>query len=252
MNRTDRFLNHLDKSMSIIEIGPSHAPLVPKADGWNTTIVDHASKEDLCIKYARMANRQRIEDVDVIWSGGELDTKFPTQSHGTYHAIIASHVLEHMPDPIRFLKSCETLMKEDGKILLALPDKRHSFDLFGQFTWASEWLSAYTIKATVHSKNTAYNHVDYAVRQGSNLAWGNNLNKDELVLVHTLDQAIGCWRAASGDGTGVYTDYHAWRFTPASFQLLLFESAYIMGLDLTVKECTPDDRVRIFRDGDAG
>jgi SAM-dependent methyltransferase len=42
--------------------------------------------------------------------------------------VIAAHVLEHIPDPISFLQDLCKLLREVGVILLAIPDKRHTFD----------------------------------------------------------------------------------------------------------------------------
>lgn len=236
--RAGWFYGHLDRSMSIVEIGASHQPLVPKAGGWNTTVVDHVTEAELKLKYfGQVASIADIEPVDIVWNQGSLSDKFPPGALGTYHAVIASHVLEHLPDPISFLKSCEALLRPDGKIFLALPDKRHCFDFFGQLTLMADWLTAYNMKAETHSKRTAFNHVAYAVKSRGMLAWGDSSLEDPC-LVHTLDQAIGSYRAASDQGSGVYADYHAWRFTPASFALLMLETAYVAGLDLRARECT--------------
>ncbi len=34
-----------------IEIGPSYRPLCPKNQGWNTLVVDHATRAELVAKY---------------------------------------------------------------------------------------------------------------------------------------------------------------------------------------------------------
>ena len=42
--------------------------------------------------------------------------------------IIASHIIEHLPDPLGFLKECYRVLRNDGVIYLAIPDKNYTFD----------------------------------------------------------------------------------------------------------------------------
>ena len=78
----------------------------------------------------------------MIWSGGDLAARFPPEARGSFDAILASHVLEHMPDPISFLTSAQQLLKPDGLVILALPDKRFMFDFFKPMTSTADWLTA--------------------------------------------------------------------------------------------------------------
>ena len=47
----------------------------------------------------------------------------------TLDFIIANHVIEHMEDPIRFLKSVASRLKRDGCAMITAPDKRFNFDV---------------------------------------------------------------------------------------------------------------------------
>lgn len=42
--------------------------------------------------------------------------------------VVASHVLEHLVDPIEFLRRCHRLLTGDGTLFLVIPDKRAIFD----------------------------------------------------------------------------------------------------------------------------
>lgn len=228
MDRTHRILGGLEKSQSLIEIGPSHAPLAPKKGGWNTTIVDHATREGLIDKYkGHGIDLTLLEEVDVIWSGGALSDAFPPNLYGTYDAIIASHVIEHMPDPISFLKSSQILLKPSGRIILAVPDKRYCFDFFKPLTTTSDWLSVHVMNAKTHTRRAAFTHVAYSVN------WGQS-GLHDIRFVHSLSQAHQSFLAASDLGDGEYADYHAWHFTPSSFELIILESALVTDLDLRV------------------
>ena len=60
--RTANLLRYADKSSSIIEIGPSFAPIAPRRAGWTTWIVDHLSREQLIDKY--QAHDGRMGDIE--------------------------------------------------------------------------------------------------------------------------------------------------------------------------------------------
>src|SRR5262249_55944812 len=47
---------------------------------------------------------------------------------GSLDFIIASHVLEHVPDPLGLFKECHRVLKDHGYFYLGLPDKNQTFD----------------------------------------------------------------------------------------------------------------------------
>ena len=122
--------------MLLLEIGPSYHPVVPKSEGWRTSIIDHASQAELVAKYAAMGVQtvSSIEPVDFVWRDEALTAIVPTSLHGKYDGLVASHVAEHLPNLIGFLQQAGTLLKSSGVIALALPDKRLCFDFFQPVT----------------------------------------------------------------------------------------------------------------------
>jgi hypothetical protein len=83
MNRMDRMLTGLNRRMALVEVGPSHSPIVPKAAGWNTVIVDYADAGFLREHY-KDENYECIEDVDVIWRSGQMHEAFPRTYAGRH------------------------------------------------------------------------------------------------------------------------------------------------------------------------
>ncbi|MEM7583953.1 MAG: class I SAM-dependent methyltransferase [Acidobacteriota bacterium] len=53
---------------------------------------------------------------------------FPTVGDDTFDFLIANHVLEHLTDPIRALSEWHRILRDGGLALVALPDKRYTFD----------------------------------------------------------------------------------------------------------------------------
>jgi SAM-dependent methyltransferase len=224
MNRTDKLLFRVDRSMKILELGPSISPLVPKAAGWNSWSVDHADAEVLREKYKSSAgvDCSKIETVDYVWTSGDLTSVIPLAHQGTFDCCIASHVIEHLPNPLRFFQSMQTILKPSGIISLAVPDKRFCFDYFKPLTTTADVLQAASLNRVRHSKKTAFEEVAYSAFLGGQGAWGQQAVSD-LALVHTLPQAKHHFDDVDEAETAPYVDFHAWYYTPSAFQLLMLE-----------------------------
>lgn len=232
MNRTDTLLQGLARTDKIIEIGPSHAPLAPKSGGWNSFALDHDIRENLKIKYRSMGiDTTSIEHVDFVWKSGPIIGAVPREHHGTFKGFIASHVIEHSTDVVRFLLSAQNLTTADGLIILAVPDKRKSFDFFRPVSTTSQALVAFHECRDRHTAQTHFDNAAFVVNRGSDAGW---LETDarESRFASDLAGASAHWTMAEKDE---YVDAHAWIFTPASFELMIVELSELDYLDLRVE-----------------
>jgi GT2 family glycosyltransferase len=239
-SRSEQLLAPIDRSARIIEIGPSHNPIAPKADGWNTITIDHTTRAGLIEKYTghKDVDVSRIEEVDFVWTGGPLADLVPEPLHGTFDAFIASHVIEHTTDVVAFLDSAERLLSERGLVILAVPDKRYCFDYFRPLTTTSEILHANATRRSRHTPRIAFDHTAYIVRSDGNGAWGQH-PVSKLDFIHTLDDANRAFSTVSEDPSAPYVDLHGWQFTPASFELILLELARLGKTDWQIQRITP-------------
>lgn len=221
-----RGLGHRDR---IVEIGPSYSPMAPKRDGWQTFVIDHASREELVGKFSGHGlDVDSIEEVDRVWQGEPFDELIPETDRGSVAAVLASHVLEHMPDPLGFLCSCESVLADDGVVALAVPDQRRCFDLFRPPSTTAAVVQANRSSPRVHSWTTRLEWASFACEADGQACWPVGPVK-ELRLVKTLQEAWQEAESAAADGSGEYVDAHAWVFTPASFRLIMLELR-ILGL----------------------
>lgn len=102
---------------------------------------DHLTAKDLRAKYqAWQVDVSKLEEVDYVLNGSGLSGIDAAQA---FDLIIASHVIEHSPDLVRFLQDCSRLLKPSGVPSLAVPDKRHRFDYFQSLTSTGMVLDAY-------------------------------------------------------------------------------------------------------------
>ena len=216
--REDKVFHLLDKKGLGLEIGPSYNPIAPKKGGFNVQTLDLASAAELRKKFLGCSvNLDNIEEVDFVWHGEPLHELIGKTS--CYDWIIASHVIEHVPDMISFLRQCEALLKPDGILSLVIPDKRCCFDYFSSISSTGNMLDAYTEKRVRPSHGQVFDHVANASKRNGKSSWSADERVVEEELMYTFDQAQG--NLNSSISSSNYIDVHCWRFTPASFRLLI-------------------------------
>lgn len=222
------------KSGPGLEIGPSHSPLAPKAAGFRVDILDHAAASALRTKYQNAGvNIDHIEDVDFVWRGQPLSE---TVGHRDwYNWIIASHVIEHTPDLVGFLVECQTLLRDTGRLILVVPDKRWCFDRLQSLTSTGDVLDAHQLQRTRASPGRVLDHFANAVKKGRSgtISWHRHA-PGALQSVHDFASAGDAWRAAQTDHA--YIDVHNWHFTPQSFQLVIDDLRELGLLELGITD----------------
>jgi SAM-dependent methyltransferase len=105
-----------------IEIGALHLPLtVPQTV--RVKYIDRMSRSQLRQQYPELS-KLNLVDVDIV-DNGELLTTIPDASQDF---VIANHFIEHCQDPIGVLINFFRVLKPEGILYLAVPDKRFTYD----------------------------------------------------------------------------------------------------------------------------
>lgn len=225
MDRTEQALRAVNLKGRGLEFGPSHAPLVTKASGANVETLDHATRDELVEKYRAWGvaeeNLAKIEEVDHIWTGGSFLDLIP--DHGAYDYILASHFIEHTVDLIRFLQDSEALLAPGGRLALVIPDKRFCFDQFEPHTTAGDAVDALYSTFTFHPPGAMVDHFAYAIKRGGEIAWGHGTAGETTLMYPDFAETVKA--QADGLAQAEYLDVHRWKFTPASFELLMHDLA---------------------------
>ncbi|MEJ5019072.1 methyltransferase domain-containing protein [Ochrobactrum vermis] len=217
--------NEVGKTSRGIEIGASYAPILPKRDGFNTLVIDHTDTQSLRLKYNNIGvDTSRLETVDAIDDGGEF-SELDLTGEG-FDFIVASHVFEHLTDPIHFLQRCERALKPDGKVYLLVPDRRYTFDYLRPSTTAGHMLAAYLAEQKRHGTAVLFDHHASNATRGGVQVWMEG-HKGDFAFAGTPSAGY----ASATSTNDEYVDCHAWVFTPSSFRLAMqdLHSAGVLG-----------------------
>lgn len=225
MDRKEFISQQLDLCGSGLEIGPSHCPVVPKSSGHDVRILDHLNREGLVEKYkSHGVDLGKIESVDFVWSG-ETYKDLVGETH-CFDWILASHVIEHTPDFIRFLEDCDSILKEDGMLFLAVPDKRYCFDHFRPITGVSRLVDSFYENRKCHSPGSIAEYYLNVISKGGKISWEKG-HVGDVKFIHGSEEARLSMLTAKDRNESV--DIHSWCFVPSSFRLIMMD-LYTLGL----------------------
>lgn len=228
--RREKLLDGLDLSQTCgVEIGPLSRPLINRPDG-NVIYVDCMDVDALRRKYAAdpTIDVDRIQ-VDVIW--GALSLKQAIGAHTGNSAqialdyVLASHVIEHVPDLVTWLQEIRAILKTAGEVRLAIPDRRFTFDHLRRNSDLPSILAAHVQKARIPNTHCILDFCLNETPVDALAAWEGRLDAATLAAqhVHTIEGAFAVARDALLNGN--YHDVHCWAFTPASFARVCIELA---------------------------
>jgi 2-polyprenyl-3-methyl-5-hydroxy-6-metoxy-1,4-benzoquinol methylase len=218
MDRREKIIEGLDLRKSVgAEIGPLCRPIVTRDEG-RVFYVDYTDSDSLKAKYASDSSVEvsKIVEVDAIW--GEKSLKEALGDGVVLDYVIASHVVEHVPDLVTWLEEVKSVLKPDGELRLAVPDRRFTFDYVRGETRMSDVLTAYLVRARVPQPHEVLDFVLNAKKVDVQKAWSGKIDVAELVPYKTFEDAISRARDVLENGT--YHDTHCWVFTPRSFSEL--------------------------------
>jgi len=106
-----------------IEVGALHNPL-KVAPGARVRYVDRMSVSDLRRQYPEL-NGKKLVPVDMVADGEHLESI----GDDSQDFVIANHFVEHCQNPLLAIENMLRVLRLEGVLYLALPDKRFTFDL---------------------------------------------------------------------------------------------------------------------------
>jgi predicted SAM-dependent methyltransferase len=224
----DPTLSMIDvESMRGIEIGPLRSPRIPKALG-PVRYLDHTDTAHLREKYADngpMRDRlDEIVDVDYALNGRSISET--VRDDAPFDYVVASHVIEHIPDPVGWMIDISSILRLGGILSLVIPDKRYSFDVNRTLTGVGDLVDAYLAGRTQPTYRDIYNfHSQIATMEGyvdTAGLWAGTANYENVVRSDVSDPDAEAFRIATYAARSEdYVDVHCHIFTPTSFRAIV-------------------------------
>jgi len=201
-----------------LEIAPLNRPLLPKEHP-NTRYLDLYSAEELRQHFRLDANvvEKDIVDVHYIHTGQPYKELVGGEKFGL---IVASHVIEHVPNLIGWLNDIESILHEDGIVQLAIPDKRYCFDFRRRLTDISDIIGAYLENRKKPAPGIVYEHFLYVPNEICNDPVKHHRGKVSQEFTITPPYHDVAMTFAQQSLTK-YVDTHCWVWTPESFTKLM-------------------------------
>jgi SAM-dependent methyltransferase len=247
---TDKALALIDVSTARgLEIGALHRPRVSKADG-PVFYVDHYSTEELRARY--QANEQtrpyldEIVDVDFVITGSASLAEVVGEA-APFDYVVASHLIEHVPNPIGWLHDVAQVLRPGGILSLVIPDKRYCFDVNRVETQMRDWIDWYLRDLKVPAYTQLFDFFANVVTIDGTVdtagLWAGTASYTGVRRSDVPDAD----RAALGmcldhQQTGGYVDVHGAVYTPASVLSLLETTMRLGLLDFEVAEFFSTER----------
>jgi SAM-dependent methyltransferase len=217
------WFNNIDLNKRILEIGPLCWPNVKKEQAKNVFYADIRSTEDIKKFYKNHidVSIDKIVDIDYVINGVSYYDCLKDVDKFDY--IVATHVIEHLPQLILFFQDIPKILNPHGKICLSIPDKRYCFDHFRYQTSFAECYDNY-IRGINNSPFRVLDYITSNTKNDSTYWWKNANNFEHLPKSKNIFD-LGkkeYMRALNGE----YIDIHFSVFTPESFLLLIYNMIF--------------------------
>lgn len=225
------------------EIGPLDSPIV-RRDEADVRYLDVYSTAALHERYAGNPDvlPAELQDVDFSLIGDDGTTRGLAEAlapGGPYDWAVASHVVEHVPDLVGWLRELAEVVVDDGVLVLAVPDKRFCFDAHRPLTTVGQVLAASEAGVTRPDVRAVYDSTSAAVDVDTVRLWRGERPAGYAARSHDADHVEGLLRAARA---GEYVDSHVWVFTPDSLLEQLHELRRLGLVAWYVDELRPTPR----------
>jgi SAM-dependent methyltransferase len=199
--------------MAGLEIGALDRPTVVRSAG-NIRFVDYRTADELRRCYAGQpaVDPGSIVDVDIVLGDRSLLDVLGHEQRLDY--VVASHVIEHVPDVIGWLQQISAVLKPGGRLCLAIPDKHFTFDYLGTVSTFGDFLDAHLNRRTAPSVKQVYDFFRTAAHVSPVRAWLGLVAPGRLEHWSTAEDALQKSRERQA---GEAIEVHCFLFTPASF-----------------------------------
>jgi predicted SAM-dependent methyltransferase len=172
-----------------IELGPGSHPMPLPFPGVSIQYVDRWEPEENHKLFTNIDAGASFRKPDVI---ANLDVDaLSAFADETQDFVIASHLLEHLVDPLRQLSEMHRVLKPGGVLLVFLPDRRFTFDRKRSPTPLAHLIEDHREQATIASDE----HVEDYLRNTDvwDPSWNEQAIQEQFELNRRRSIHVHCW-----------------------------------------------------------
>lgn len=245
LDRLGFLREHVDlASASVLEIGALDRPVVSSGAA-EVRYLDHLDTPGLKAKYGPdpAVDKDRIVDVRYVWNGGPVSAA--VDDGRRFDVIVASHVFEHLCDPVGWLQDIRGLLADGGRIFLVLPDRRFTFDIARDDTTLSDWVGWHLRKLRKPAPDQVFDHFSLVRAVSAERVW-RGAPAGEFETMYELRVAYDLAASVAADDR--YVDVHCSVFTPYGFVALCRGLGRLNLLPFTIEAFRPTraDQIEFF------
>jgi SAM-dependent methyltransferase len=166
-----------------IEIGGSYLPIPVDTRCCSVQYVDKMTASEIASLFPEVQGYSIVE-TDIICDVAKKGlSPFADE---TLDFVIASHLIEHLPNPLGFIKDCGRVLRQDGILYLVIPDKRFTFDRDRETTPL-----AHIVQDMKHNaQDVEESHLPDWLRHIRNTALPEDVGERNRVVKWELDRSI--------------------------------------------------------------
>lgn len=224
-SRGDWMQAGLDENGLALEIAPLDKPVLTRAN-WNVRYADHLDTAGLMHKYAshETVDKEAIQTVNYVVGAEGLAAAVGADR---FSAVISSHVLEHVPNPIRWLLDIHAICTDGGAAVFAVPDRLRCFDSLRRPSVVADWLGAYLEDAWRPSPRNVIDALLGECSWHGQFTWEGEPSSE--ALRHNRQPALALEMARQAVASSDYYDVHCWVFQPGEL-FDIFHSLAVLDL----------------------
>ncbi|HMO29947.1 methyltransferase domain-containing protein [Enterovirga sp.] len=223
----NHFSEHVDFSRTVgLEIGAFDLPLVEPHEGV-CFFADYNDATYLRREATRIPGHNPDFVVEI-----QYDLKQGYDNIPQHDWVSGSHVIEHVPDLLGWFQSLRSVLKDGGRCLLVVPDKRYIFDVHRTVSSLADVMDAHEARRVRPSFRNVLDHHLNAVPYSASDGWAGVPPPSRP---RNFQGALALARRAENE----YVDAHCWVFTPESFQVLVEELSFNKLLPFSLLDLRP-------------
>jgi hypothetical protein len=221
-DRIKRLVSPLDLKGLGLEVAPYFRPALRKSSH-NVRYVDYIDNDEIAKKAASNPSPDKeIPLIDWVWTPGKpLRQCIPSDI--TFNYALASHVMEHVPNPVGWLNEILEVMREGAVLALALPDRRFTMDFYRRETTFGDllslWITAPPVPTPTQTADClAHAFFDPRDASHSNTEWRKKHERTSLAQLSRVYSDQDTLNFALVSARRQYIDIHCTVWTPDSYR----------------------------------